>query len=185
MNIKKYLRFITTLVSVDDKTIVGDETYIGRYTDINESTIGKFCSIGPGCKIGLYNHPIDKVTTHPFINHKSFGYLAKDFFPSDKNNKKKEVNIGNDVWLGTNVIVLRGVDIGDGAVVGAGAVVTKNVPPYAVVVGNPSRIIKFRFSKEEISMFERIKWWDWSKKDIKRNINYFYDVNNFLNIFKV
>lgn len=78
------------------------------------------------------------------------------------------MNIGNDVWIGRNVIVLPGVSIGNGAVVGAGSVVTKNVEKYSIVAGNPARPIRYRFTSEQIEKLEKIKWWDWDIAKIKK-----------------
>lgn len=183
--IKKLHYFINTGVIKDEKTIIGKETYIGRYTDINSSIIGKFCSIGPGCKIGLNNHNLNSVTTHPFINFKSFGFVKKNYHPFDaKENSRNHLVIGNDVWIGANVIILRGVKIGDGAVIGAGAVVTKNVPAYSISVGNPAKVMRYRYSNTQISELLKIKWWDWNEEQIKLNIESFYDINSFINKFR-
>lgn len=182
--IKKVIYFLKTGVVIDAVTKVGQGTYIGRYTDVNDSKIGKYCSIGPGCKIGLYNHRFDTVTTHPFIKYKSFGVLDTDYYnPNYKYNSTKKNNlvIGNDVWIGANVVVLRGVTIGDGAIIGAGSVVTKDVPPYSIAVGNPAKVIKYRFNDERIDKLLNIKWWDWDKEKLKSNIDLFYDIDELIN----
>ena len=83
---------------------------------------------------------------------------------------KGDVVIGNDVWIGRGVVILSGVRVGNGAVIGAGAVVTKDVPPYAIVAGNPARIIRYRFSPEQIEELEQIAWWSWPDKEIERAI---------------
>lgn len=88
--------------------------------------------------------------------------------------------IGNDVLIMYNAIILSGVRIGDGAFVGAGAVVTKDVPPYAIVAGNPARIIKYRFTEEQIKALLRIRWWDWNDEEIREFEEYFYDINIFI-----
>ena len=93
--------------------------------------------------------------------------------------QKDPVIIGNDVWIGMYAIVNRGIKIGDGAVVASGAVVTKDVPPYAIVGGNPAKIIKFRFSPEIIEKLLAIKWWDWDESLIKSRVNDFYDIEQF------
>ncbi|OQW92808.1 MAG: hypothetical protein BWK78_00555 [Thiotrichaceae bacterium IS1] len=122
-------------------------------------SIGAFTSIATGVQILLGGeHRIDWVTTFAFNNiwkeaENVVGHYSKT---------KGDVLIGNDVWIGTEVIILSGVTIGDGAVIGAGSVVAKDVPPYAVVVGNPAKVIKKRFDDETIQKLLAIKWWNWS-----------------------
>ncbi|MBR6646045.1 MAG: CatB-related O-acetyltransferase, partial [Clostridia bacterium] len=89
--------------------------------------------------------------------------------------------IGNDVWIGHSALILEGVKIGDGAIVGAGAVVTKDVPPYSIVVGVPAKVIKYRFSENEIAKLSELKWWDQSVEWIKENVDKFCDIRNFMN----
>lgn len=128
--------------------------------------IGKFCSIGPGVKVLLgMEHRADWNTTYPF----------NCFVPEYSNIKghpasKGDVIIGNDVWIGMDAKILSGVTIGDGAVVAADAVVTKDVPPYAIVGGNPAKLIKSRFADRDIERFEEMKWWDWSYENISEAI---------------
>lgn len=124
--------------------------------------IGKFCSIADNVQIFAGGeHRPDWGTTYPF----------NVFFPEFSKVKghpatKGEVHIGNDVWLGNGATILSGVTIGDGAVVGAHALVTKDIPPYAVVAGNPARIVKYRFEEKVIEKFMEIKWWNWSYEQI-------------------
>ena len=94
------------------------------------------------------------------------------------------VTIGNDVWIGQGVSIKSGITIGDGAVIGAGAVVTKNVEPYAIVGGVPSRLIRYRFSKEQIEALLEIKWWNRSIEWLEENGRYFIDVDKFIEKFK-
>nr|WP_284150633.1 hypothetical protein [Campylobacter hyointestinalis] len=82
-----------------------------------------------------------------------------------------ETNIANDVWIGANALVLKGVNIGNGAIIGGGAVVTKDVPDYAVVVGNPAKILKFRYSKEDIEFMLRVKWWNFDRQKLQKLID--------------
>ena len=91
--------------------------------------------------------------------------------------------IGNDVWIGANVSILPGVYIGDGAVIAAGAVVTKDVEPYAIVGGVPAKVIRYRFSPKEIYILLKIKWWDWSVEEVERNIELLYDPVKFIAAF--
>lgn len=128
--------------------------------------VGKYCSIAAGATIFLGgNHRVDWISTYPF----------NVLFPEGKHivghpATKGDVNIGNDVWIGANAVIMSGVTIGDGAVVGACSVVTKNVPPYAIVAGNPARIVKYRFDKKTIEQLLELKWWNWHIEKVKRNL---------------
>lgn len=126
--------------------------------------VGRFCSIGAEVKIMLGGeHHTDWVTTYPFTTlwPESAGTI------SGHPKTKGDVIIGNDVWIGYGAFIISGVTIGDGAVVGAQAVVTKSVPPYAIVGGNPARIIRYRFDEEVIRKLLAIAWWNWPEKDIR------------------
>jgi acetyltransferase-like isoleucine patch superfamily enzyme len=119
--------------------------------------VGSFCSIAVDVTIFLGgNHRIDWITTYPFpVMRES----AKNIpgHPATKG----DVIIGNDVWIAAGATILSGVRIGNGAVIGACSVVTKDVPPYGIVAGNPAKLVRFRFSEEEIATLEKIAWWDW------------------------
>jgi acetyltransferase-like isoleucine patch superfamily enzyme len=127
--------------------------------------IGRFCSIATGVTILLGGeHTPDWVTTYPFNN------FFKDFEALAPSGTKGDVTIGNDVWIGLNALILSGVCIGDGAVIGANAVVTRDVAPYAIVAGNPARVIKKRFDDETIEKLLKIKWWNWNLQKVKENM---------------
>jgi lipopolysaccharide transport system ATP-binding protein len=154
----------------DDSVVIGDYTYgrpaIHRWTNKHRLVIGRFCSISEGVKIIVDgNHRLDWVTTYPF------GELLHDVAKNpDHPIGKGDMKIGNDVWIGMNATILPGVQIADGAVIGAGAVVVKDVLPYEVVGGNPAKHIAFRFSAEQILALMRIAWWDWDLDKIKREV---------------
>lgn len=136
-------------------------SYVSPFCILIDCNIGRFCSIGPGVKAGLGVHPIDGVSTSPYIyNEQLFKTRREEDFSS--------VEIGHDVWIGANALIMGGVKIGIGAVIGAGAVVTRDVPNYAVVVGCPARIIKKRFSDEKIDRLINSKWWEMDIQSIRR-----------------
>lgn len=152
-------------------------------------SVGAFCSFAEGCNVVL-NHPMQFVSTHSFMylepdetdqsGRKCWqGYLPRINCRYHRENKKTK--IGNDVWIGCNAIIVSGVNIGNGAIVGAGAVVTKDVPDYAVVVGVPARITRYRYTKEQIYKLNKIAWWNWSREEIAQNYEDFYDVETFIN----
>ena len=141
--------------------------------------IGRFCSIAGNVKIftGAY-HRYDWCTTYPFghIHREIFGKNKKEGYPYSKG----PVFIGNDVWIGRSSIVLGGVKINDGAVVGAGSVVTKEVPHYAIVAGSPAKIIKYRFDEDTIQQLIKINWWSFSDAELSRFAHTIKDVNLFI-----
>ena len=163
---------------------LGDFTYVTSRTNIVKTTFGKYCSIGPDCKIGLGKHPTkDFVSTHPIffstLRQSQISFADRSYFEEfDK------IVIGNDVWIGANVIVIDGIKIGDGAIVAAGSVVTKDVPPYAIVGGVPAKIIRFRFEQYQIEKLLEIKWWDMNKDSLKNDFKKFHNIDDFLKWIK-
>lgn len=152
---------------------IGKYTYINKYCLIDKNTIsiGRFCSIAYNVKIGLGSHPADWVSTHQFAYDPKYKFTkhAKKF--DEKSNQ--HTIIGNDVWIGANASILAGVNIGDGAIIGANSLVTKNVKPYSIVMGTPAQHHRYRFDLETSKALQKIQWWNWDKKRIKENIDLF------------
>ena len=133
--------------------------------------IGKFCSIACGAKFLFTsgNHSMQSLSTYTFpIFYEEWGLDAKDIRSAWDN--KGDIVIGNDVWIGYEAVILSGVTVGDGAIVGARAVVTKDVPPYTIVAGVPAHPIRKRFDEEVIAKLQALRWWDWDEEKIKRCI---------------
>lgn len=133
--------------------------------------IGNFCSIACGARFlfNSANHTLSSLSTYPFpLFFEEWGLDRKDVAKSWDN--KGDIVVGNDVWVGYEALILAGVTIGDGAIIGSRALVTKDVPPYTIVGGIPAKPIKKRFSEQTISSLLEIKWWDWPKERIARNI---------------
>ncbi len=140
--------------------------------------IGKFCSIACGAKFlfNSANHTLSSLSTYPFpIFFEEWDLEIKDITKAWDN--KGDIVIGNDVWIGYEAVILAGVTIGDGAVIGTRAVVTKDVPPYTIVGGIPAKPIKKRFPQETIDALLKIKWWDWDKKHIAQQISHLQSGN--------
>jgi acetyltransferase-like isoleucine patch superfamily enzyme len=159
---------------------IDDFTYMGNETQILNSTIGKFCSIGADCKIGLSKHPSETfVSTHPIFYSKlkqaGVTFADKNYFQEDQS-----VIIGNDVWIGVNSIITGSLIIGDGAIIAAGAVVTKDVLPYSIVGGIPAKHIKFRFSQIEMEQLLKDKWWLKDEEYLRKNFKKFHNISDYL-----
>lgn len=133
--------------------------------------IGKFCSIACGAKFifNSANHTLSSISTYPFpIFFEEWGLNIKDVAAAWDN--KGDIIIGNDVWIGYEAVIMAGVAVGDGAIIGTRAVVTKDVPPYTIVGGVPAKPIRKRFDNETLDELLKIRWWDWPEEKIARNI---------------
>lgn len=133
--------------------------------------IGKFCSIACGAKFifNSANHTLSSLSTYPFPIFFEEWNLKREDVASAWDNKG-DIVIGNDVWIGYESIIMAGVTIGDGAIIGTRALVTKDVPPYTIVGGTPAKPIRKRFDDQTIAYLQKIKWWDWSNEKIAENI---------------
>jgi phosphonate metabolism protein (transferase hexapeptide repeat family) len=171
-------------VFIGDNTLlknssIDDHTYFNINCKISDAKIGKFCSIGSNVTIGVGTHPTDMVSTHPcfYANNKEFKTFAdKMYFQKERG----IIEIGNDVWIGSNVCILNDVKIGHGAVIAMGSIVTKDVPDYAIVAGVPAKVIRYRFSDQIIKSLTKIEWWDLDQKCIEQNFTDFHNVKSFV-----
>jgi len=156
---------------------MGRYSFCGYDCEIYRANIGAFTSIANGVIIGGARHPMEWVSMSPVF------YAGRDSvrtkFAEHLLVAPDLVNIGNDVWIGRAAILLSGISVGDGAVVGAGSVVTKNVPPYAIVAGNPARLIRYRFTDEIMEKMMEIKWWNFPDAQLRRMGKYFNQPDSF------
>jgi len=130
-------------------------------------TIGRYCSLAAGVAIMPGgNHRTDWVSTYPFRVRYGLEGAITDGHPATKG----DVTIGNDVWIGNDALILSGVTIGDGAVVATKTVVTKDVPPYAIVAGNPGRVVSWRFTEDQRERLLRLRWWDWPEETVLERV---------------
>ena len=159
---------------------VGKYTYGYQYLNNNNiESIGAFCSIAEGQLVIPNDHRMDWITTSPIASLKQFSFTDKDYMSEYISDEDRKVVIGNDVWIGARCIIFEGITIGDGAVIAAGSIIRKDVPPYAVV-GGVDKIVKYRFDKDTVNKLLQIQWWNWDDEKIRRNIDLFRDKNNFL-----
>jgi virginiamycin A acetyltransferase len=159
---------------ISGEVVVGRNTTIsgpatGIYSLINPIKIGNFCSIARGVAIQEYDHQIDRLTSHFIFQNVFRESMVMDI------TSKGPILIGNDVWIGANCIILSGVKIGNGAVIAAGSVVTKDIPDFGVVAGVPAKVIKFRFDDNEIKKINSLRWWNWSEDKIRQNRELFIE----------
>lgn len=168
---------------------LGRCSYIGDHSIIRCSCIGRYTSIASDVKIVVGTHPYHFVSTSP-VFHDVTGDQCGETYCHEKQfdtikyadiDRKYYTVIGNDVWIGSRATLMSGITIGDGAVVAAGAVVTKDVPPYAVVGGVPAKIIKYRFSDEEIRFLIQRKWWEDDENNLREHAMLFTDVKAYMN----
>lgn len=156
---------------------MGDYSYVGRNSRVIHAEIGKFCSIASETKIGMGTHTLDKISTSPIFTEAKNG-TKHSWVNESAVNPFKRVIVGNDVWIGVRTMVMGGVKIGDGAVIGAGSIVTKDIPPYAVVAGVPAKVIRYRFPQEQIEALMSNPWWELPEDKLREHIDLFQDSEN-------
>lgn len=153
---------------------------ISCFDEVSKLSVGKYCSFADGVSLLLgSNHKLKCVTTYPYCK------IDKSKTLQDTN-EKGDIVIGNDVWIGYGVTIIGEVKIGDGVIIGAGAVVVNDIPPYAVAVGIPAKVVKYRFSENQIKELLKIKWWNWNMSDIERKGKDLYtkDIDSFIEKYK-
>lgn len=157
---------------------MGRYSYMGKNNSVANTTIGAFCSIASYCAIGGGAHPLSLVSTSPVF------YGGKNIFGQNFGTNEAKVNkpvtIGNDVWIGEGVFINDGINVGNGAIIGAHSVITHDIPAYAVVAGAPAKILRYRFSEEEIQKLLELKWWDWTEEKLQKYGNQFVSVDKLL-----
>jgi acetyltransferase-like isoleucine patch superfamily enzyme len=158
---------ISPRVTVTDDVKIGKYSYVNVGSSVENCTIGNYCSISSGVWICPFEHQIKNRSTHPFAH----GDIEK----------REPVKIGNDVLISLNSIILSGVTVGDGAVIGAGAVVTKDVQPYEIVGGVPAKHIGWRFDSDEQQKISDTKWWNYDVDVLQKNLDYFKGKTNYFN----
>ena len=159
---------------------LGDYSYTSENCQIIYSEIQKFVNIASYVRLNPVQHPMTWVSQHHMMYRKEmygFGENDEDFFDW---RREKRVVVGHDSWIGHNVTVMGGVTIGIGAVIGSGAIVTKDIPPYAIAVGNPAKVIRYRFEPPIIEALLNIAWWDWDNETLACRMVDFKDINAFV-----
>jgi acetyltransferase-like isoleucine patch superfamily enzyme len=170
--------------SVRQNTELYNVTF-GKYSGVNSNSclrnvnVGNFTSIGEYCRIGLLKHPLNNITTIALHQRHFARILGSELLAQNEASSiyYGDTNIGHDVWIGDCVIIPGGISIGNGSVIGAGAVVTKDVSPFSVVVGVPAKLVKYRFTEKQIQYIEKLQWWLWSDEEIKKNANLFISLD--------
>ena len=165
------------------ESMIDNHTFIQKESIVCKATVGKFCSIAMRVTVGLGQHPTDYVSSHPAFYSKTQP-LAKTFCDKDIFMPFRKTEIGHDVWIGQNAMVMDGVRIDTGAIVAAGAVVTKDVPAYAIVAGVPATVIKYRFDEVTRERILKTKWWDMSEEWLKQHVVLFTEPHKFLEMYK-
>jgi len=163
-------------------TTFNRHSFCGYDCEIINCEVGAFCSIANHVVIGGGKHPMEWVAMSPVFYEGRDSVKAK--FSTHKREAPKKTIIGHDVWIGENALIKQGVTVGHGAVIGMGSVVTRDVPPYAIVAGCPAKVVRKRFDDKTIESLLEIKWWDFSDEKLKEYAQYFKDPTDFIDRVK-
>lgn len=168
-----------------EQVTLGNFSYVSSNSRLFNVAIGNFCSIGRQVQIGLWQHPSKIfVSTYPaFYSNSNVGCPLSFRESKIFDDSVPKTFVGNDVWIGSNAVIPGGIQIGTGAIVAAGSMVVKDVPPYAVVGGNPAKVIRFRFPEDQIEILLTSEWWNWPIERILQNVDNFSDIEKFKAIF--
>lgn len=151
-----------------------DYSYTGQFCFVQNAQIGKFANIAAAVRIGPTDHPYERASLHHFTYRPEMYGFAESAEQSFLERRADRITtIGHDTWIGHGTIIMPEVTIGNGAIIGSGAVVTKDIPPYAIAVGVPAKVVKYRFEPEIINALEQIQWWDWAPEAIKERLEDF------------
>ncbi|UWQ19688.1 CatB-related O-acetyltransferase (plasmid) [Jannaschia sp. M317] len=145
---------------------MGRFSYTGMNTVVMQAEVGAFCSCAWNVTIGGANHDVSRVTQHAFL-YNPYDGIRPEGHPAPYDRFAGKITIGHDVWIGAGAAIMRGVSVGNGAVIAANAVVTRDVPPYAIVAGNPARILRSRFPDAIVDRLQALQWWHWDVADLQ------------------
>lgn len=168
---------------------IGLGSYIGNNSIITETQIGRYCSIANDVHVIHGFHPTEKfLSTHPafysITKQAGFTFTKEQLFEERRMSPSVDgysLDIGHDVWIGSNVKILEGISIANGTIIAAGSVVTKNTTEYGIYGGVPAKLIRKRFSDDEIEYLQNMKWWYWDEETLRHSVNHFSDIKNFVN----
>lgn len=147
--------------------------YIGiaYFSYMSDCVVGNYCTFGSRVSIGAFSHPVDGLTIHEFGYRNTMASYGETVLDRDSDDylseRSRQTRIGNDVWVGDNSVVIKGVKINNGAIVAAGSVVTRDVEPYSIVAGNPARLIRNRFDNDIVERLQATRWWEFSMSELR------------------
>jgi phosphonate metabolism protein (transferase hexapeptide repeat family) len=164
-----------------EESVLDDYSYIDRYSSLIYTEVGKFSSIAAMVRINPGFHPLERPALHHFTyRSRQYGFCETDDEQFFNWRRIQKVRLGHDTWIGHGAVIMPGVTIGNGAVVGSNAVVTKDIPSYAVAVGTPAKVIRYRFPRDVQAAVEKSEWWNWDHDILKERFTDFLDIRTFI-----